>query len=119
LYYDPPNKATPRTAHGQLPAYEKFTQGDGVMLYLLIGLQVLDLLTTVIALRNPKLTEGNGLLKPLFERFGVLPTLIVVKLAFVGLLWWAAPQVPVELLYLLCAGYCWIVFNNVKLIRSH
>jgi len=77
-----------------------------MMLYLLIGLQVLDLLTTVIALRNPKLTEGNGLLKPLFERFGVLPTLIVVKLAFVGLLWWAA-------------GYCWIVFNNVKLIRSH
>jgi len=72
-----------------------------------------------VALRNPGLTEGNGLLKPLFERFGVLPALIVIKLAFVGLLWWAAPQVPVELLYLIAAGYVWVVYSNVKLIRSH
>jgi hypothetical protein len=89
------------------------------MLYALIVLQALDLLTTVVALRNPGLTEGNGLLKPLFERFGVLPALIVIKLAFVGLLWWAAPQVPVELLYLIAAGYVWVVYSNVKLIRSH
>ena len=89
------------------------------ILYLLIALQVLDLLTTVIALRNPKLTEGNGVLKPMFDRFGVLPTLISVKGAFIALLWWAAPLVPVEVLYLLTAGYCWIVFNNVKLIREN
>ena len=89
------------------------------MLAVLIILQVLDLLTTVIALRNPRLTEGNGLLKPLMDRFGVLPTLIGVKVAFIGLLWQAAPQVPVELLYLIAAGYCWIVFNNIKLIRGH
>lgn len=90
-----------------------------MILYTLIALQVLDLITTVIALRNPKLTEGNGVLKPLFDRFGVLPTLISVKGAFIALLWWAAPLVPVELLYLLTAGYCWIVLNNIKLIRSH
>ena len=89
------------------------------ILYILSALQVLDLLTTVIALRNPKLTEGNGVLKPMFDRFGVLPTLVAVKGAFIALLWWAAPLVPVELLYLLTAGYCWIVFNNIKLIRSH
>jgi hypothetical protein len=88
-------------------------------LYLLIALQVLDLVTTVIALRNPKLTESNGVLKPLMDKFGVLPTLIVLKGAFIALLWWAAPLVPVEVLYLLTAGYCWIVINNVKLIRSH
>lgn len=90
-----------------------------MILYTLIALQVLDLITTVIALRNPKLTEGNGILKPLFDRFGVLPTLISVKGAFIALLWWAAPLVPVEVLYLLTAGYCWIVLNNIKLIRSH
>jgi hypothetical protein len=89
------------------------------MLYALIILQALDLLTTVVALRNPRLAEGNGLLKPLFERFGVLPALIVIKLAFVGLLWWAAPQVPVEILYALCAFYVWVVYNNIKLIKGH
>ena len=89
------------------------------MLVALIILQVLDLLTTVVALRNPRLTEGNGLLKPLFERFGVLPALIVIKGLFIMLLGFTAHLVPVELLYLLTAGYCWIVFNNIKLIRSH
>jgi len=87
-------------------------------LYLLITLQVLDLLTTVVALRNPKLTEGNSILKPLMDKFGVLPTLVVIKGAFIGLLFLAALLVPVEVLYLLCGGYCWIVFNNIKLIRN-
>ena len=87
-------------------------------LYLLIALQVLDLLTTVVALRNPKLTEGNGLLKSLMDKFGVLPTLLGAKGAFIGLLLWVAPLVPVVVLYLLCAGYCWVVYNNLKLIRN-
>ena len=89
-----------------------------MILYSLITLQVLDLLTTVVALRNPKLTEGNGLLKPLMDRFGVLPTLLGAKGAFIGLLFWVAPLVPVVVLYLLCAGYCWAVYNNLKLIRN-
>jgi hypothetical protein len=88
-------------------------------LYLLITLQVLDLLTTVVALRNPKLTEGNSILKPLMDKFGVLPTLLVIKGAFIGLLFWAAPLVSVEVLYLLCAGYVWVVWNNLKLIRNN
>ena len=89
-----------------------------MILYLLIALQVLDLLTTVVALRNPKLTEGNGLLKPLMDKFGVLPALLGAKGAFIVLLLWAAPLVPVVVLYLLCAGYCWVVYNNLKLIRN-
>lgn len=88
-------------------------------LYLLIILQALDLLTTVIALRNPKLKEGNGLLKPLMDKFGVLNVLVTVKLGFIGLLYWTAPQVPVEILYLLCAFYVWVVWNNIKLIQKH
>jgi len=87
-------------------------------LYLLITLQVLDLLTTVVALRNPKLTEGNALLKGLFDRHGVFVVLLLIKGAFIGLLFWAEPLVPVAVLYLLCAGYCWVVFNNIKLIRN-
>jgi len=87
-------------------------------LYLLSALQVFDLLTTVVALRNSKLTEGNNLLKPLMDKFGVLPILLVVKSAFIGLLLWAASFVPVVVLYLLCGFYTWVVWNNLKLIRN-
>lgn len=90
-----------------------------MILYLLVLLQVLDLASTVVALHNPKLKEGNGLLKPLMDKFGVLPVLVVVKLVFIGLLFWAAPPIIVEVLYLLCAFYAWVVFNNIKLIRSN
>ena len=89
-----------------------------MILYLLILLQVLDLASTVIVLHNPKLTEGNGILKPMFDVLGVLPTLVVVKLGFIGLLFWAAPQVPVEVLYALIVFYSWVVFNNVKLLTT-
>jgi len=87
-------------------------------IYILIALQALDLLTTVVALRNPKLTEGNGMLKPLMDKFGVLPTLLGAKGAFIVLLLWAAPLVPVVVLYLLCGFYAWVVWNNLKLIRN-
>lgn len=88
-------------------------------LYLLTLLQVLDLVSTVVALQNPKLKEGNGLLKQLMDRFGVLPALIGVKLVFLNLILLAAPLVYVEVLYLLCVFYAWVVFNNIKLIRSN
>jgi ABC-type branched-subunit amino acid transport system permease subunit len=92
------------------------------ILYLLIALQVLDLITTVIALRNPKLTEGNKRLKPLIDRFGVLPALLLIKGTYAALLFWAVPLIPAHLMFLVyavIAGYCWIVWNNVKLIREN
>lgn len=91
------------------------------MLAALIILQVLDLLTTVIALRNPRLTEGSKakVIQWLMAHMGVLPALLVIKGAFIGLIFWAAPQVPVELLYVIAAGYCWVVWNNIKLIREN
>ena len=89
-----------------------------MILYILILLQVLDVASTLIALRNPKLTEGNVLLKPLFDAYGAATVLVVVKLFAICLLFWAEPVVPVEILYILVAFYCWVVFNNVKLIRN-
>jgi len=89
-----------------------------MILYLLILLQVLDIASTIVALRNPKLKEGNGLLKPLMDRFGALPVLVGMKLGFIGLLVWDAPLIMVEVLYLLIAFYVWVVWNNIKLIRN-
>jgi hypothetical protein len=93
-----------------------------IIFYLLLILQVIDLLTTVIALRNPKLTEHNGILKLLIDRFGVLPALLGVKGTYAAALWWAVPLIPAHLMflvYVVMAGYCWIVWNNIKLIREN
>ena len=87
-------------------------------LYVLFALQALDLISTVIALRNPNLVESNVLLKPLFDRFGVLPVLILLKGALIAYLWWVQAGVDPRLLWLMSAGYAYVVFNNFKLIKG-
>lgn len=86
------------------------------LLYLVIVLQLADIVTTYLALTQGRGTEGNGLLARLFARFGVLPTLIAVKGAFVGLLLWAAPLVPVAVLGVVAAFYGWVVVNNLRVL---
>lgn len=90
-----------------------------MIFYLLIALQALDVLTTVIALRNPKLHEANGLLRPLMDKFGTLPTLLLVKGVFITLLALFWREIQVELLYALAVLYAGVVINNIKLIRSN
>ena len=88
-------------------------------LMLLLALQVVDLISTTLALRNPNIVEANDLLKPLFDKFGVLPTLAVVKSALIGFLVWAHADIYPPVIWLLCAGYAYVVANNIKLIRSN
>ena len=87
-------------------------------LYILFVLQVLDLISTVFALKSTNLVESNVLLKPLFDRFGALPVLLIGKGALIGYLWWAQAGVSAELLWVMSAGYAYVVFNNFKLIRG-
>lgn len=93
------------------------------MIYLLIVLQVLDLISTMVALRNPKLAEGNsfGLLQWFMDKIGVLPALVLLKAAFIGWLWYFRdhPDMTDQVYVLLCAGYAWIVVNNIRLIRKY
>ena len=88
-------------------------------LLLLLALQALDLISTVIALRKPSLTESNPLLAPLFKLFGVLPVMLVAKAVLAGYLFYVQAWVPVQVLLLLSAGYAYVVYNNFKLIRSN
>lgn len=92
------------------------------VVYFLIALQVSDLATTLVALRNPKLAESNKLLVRLFNVFGVAPTLLGIKTAFIAWLWWAAPIVEAggygAVLWLLCAFYAWVTWNNLRMIRA-
>ena len=86
-------------------------------LYILFALQTLDLITTVIALRKPSLVESNPLLNPLFKVFGVLPVMLVGKTAVAGYLFYVQAGIPVQLLWLMSAGYAYVVVNNIKLIK--
>jgi hypothetical protein len=87
-------------------------------LYVLIVLQVLDLVSTVIALKSANLVEANGLLSPLFARFGTLPVLVIVKGSLIAFLWWGQAYIDPRALWLVSAGYAYVVFNNFKLIRE-
>ena len=88
-------------------------------LYLLLFLQALDLVSTVIALRKPSLVESNPLLAPLFKLFGVLPVMLVGKAAVAGYLFYVQVGIPAQLLWIMSAGYAYVVYNNFKLIRSN
>ena len=88
-------------------------------LYILLSLQALDLVSTVIALRKPSLVESNPLLAPLFKLFGVLPTMLVAKAVLAAYLFYVQAGIPVQLLWLMSAGYAYVVYNNFKLIRSN
>jgi hypothetical protein len=83
---------------------------------LLLALQVLDIISTVLALRRPGTVEANPLLAPLFARFGALPTLLVVKSAVCALLWQYQADLPLWLLLPLCAGYAYVVVNNFVIV---
>ena len=84
--------------------------------YLLIALQLADMASTYVAITNGKGTEGNAFLAKLFSRFGMLPTLLVTKGVFVGLLLWAQPWMLTEVLVVLLALYVWVLFNNFKVL---
>jgi hypothetical protein len=86
-------------------------------LYIVIVLQVLDILTTYLCLTKGKGYEANKLLAKLFDKVGLLPGLFLVKGAFITLMWVVAPLIPVETLYVISAGYVWVVYNNLKVLN--
>ncbi len=88
------------------------------LIYVLIALQVLDAVTTIIALRKGA-TESNKLLNKIFAKIGVLPGLLITKLAVACFLLYFREifQNPITLVIPLVA-YTWVVFNNFKVIKK-
>jgi hypothetical protein len=88
------------------------------MLYLLIALQLADIATTHYALRTGIGQEANPLLRKLFDKFGHEVVLLVTKGAFIVFLWFAHPYILTEVLYLVAAGYVWVIWNNLSVISK-
>jgi len=86
------------------------------MLYLLIALQLADIATTHYALRTGIGTEGNPLLRRLFDKFGHEPVLLISKAAFVAFVWYFQDRIH-DLAYSALLGiYIWVIANNVQVI---
>lgn len=85
----------------------------------LIALQVIDAVTTAIALNNPKLKEGNKFLAWLMSKIGVIPALVVMKAQAIALIAWGHSYVHNWILLALVLFYVWVIWNNLRLIDDH
>lgn len=90
------------------------------MLILFSFLQLLDLLSTYLAINQGK-TEANPLLAKLFKKMGVLQILIPFKAIVVGgmfYLWNEQVEYIWEILLAMNILYSVVVINNIKQLRN-
>ena len=88
--------------------------GQTLFLVIFVLLQVLDIWTTLVALKRGH-REMNPVLAKAFEYAEPLAVMVVIKLAGVWALWWADMY---WLTGLMCAMYLWVVNNNLDVIQS-
>ena len=91
-------------------------------------LQVVDIITTYKVLSSGIGVEKNKIMAWLFEKFGVLPSLIIFKLIVIALFAGCSiylPQIypPMEIIWAVVLGlmdafYLWVAVNNVKVLKS-
>ena len=88
--------------------------GQTLFLAIFVVLQVLDIWTTLVALKRGH-REMNPVLAKAFEYAEPLVVMVVIKLAGVWALWWVDMY---WLTGLMCAMYLWVVNNNLDVIQS-
>jgi len=88
-----------------------------IPLSIFAALQIGDIYTTWKILSQGG-RELNPIMAKLFARFGALPTLVVVKAAAVGLLYYFIDEpYMTEIMWALCALYAVVVFHNFRQIK--
>lgn len=83
-------------------------------LFIFIALQVLDIWTTLKALKLGG-REVNPVLAKLFEKFDPLATMVTIKLLGVWALWYVDLYV---LTGIMCAVYLWVVDRNLAVVKK-
>lgn len=89
-----------------------------MLFQVLVALQIVDAVSTLLALNKPGLVEGNRLLKAVMDKIGVLPTLVIVKGAFIAWIAYFKDQIPEGIYVVLILGYIWVCWNNLKLLKK-
>jgi hypothetical protein len=93
-----------------------------ISLFVVFGLlQVLDVVSTARALKNPDLAEGNPVARFFIKKLGVVGGLVAIKAILAAFLVWVLNRYPfgttVDLVSLVIANliYLAIVVNNFRL----
>lgn len=94
------------------------------LLVFLAALQLLDVLSTIRALKLPGLAEANPIARALMDRLGIVLGLLVLKVPALfaivyNYLHLTELHWPLYTLALLNAIYVWIVASNVRFILAH
>ena len=87
--------------------------------WVVIVLNVLDAITTYLALTKQGTAEGNPFMKFLMDKFGVVGALLISKVPIIGALVWLVLNevlMPIWIIGPLAVFYVWVVFNNSKFI---
>ena len=86
------------------------------LLYIAIGLQALDFYTTYRGITSGKAHEANPLIIWVIKRLGLVPTLLLTKIAAVAMVISMYASYPLVLLPII-ALYGYVVYNNFKIVK--
>lgn len=97
---------------------------DYIIFSLFLLTQILDVVSTILALKRPNVVEKNPLLRWLMEKIGIVPALILTKVVAVLILAAIYLLLPEYRLYLMIGigitipWYAYVVIGNFKNARG-
>ncbi|AXE31648.1 hypothetical protein DK842_18125 [Chromobacterium phragmitis] len=89
---------------------------ERLLILLVIVQQLLDIASTWYALCTGVGHEANSWLARVMGRIGVLPALLLTKLALLAVCWWLRPPWPAYAI--LAAIYTAVLINNARAIHQ-
>lgn len=85
-------------------------------LYLLIILQLLDILTTYVSVSGGRAQEANPIVAKLINKFGLLPGLLMIKVPLIAFFWVFQAEINSYLVWALVAFYAAVIVNNYRVM---
>ena len=87
------------------------------MFYLIVALQVADVLSTLYAFRNGAV-EANPVMRKLMDTLGTVPGLLLPKVVYGGLVWFYRDALTIEAVAVVAVLYVAVVVNNVRVAKK-
>ena len=81
-------------------------------------MQVLDGVTTYIALKLPGFKEGNPAVRWVMDRIGILPAIVIIKAFYIALMYFGARQMGADMVMLAAVAYVGVVIWNIGKIQK-
>lgn len=84
-----------------------------------VFLNILDIISTYLVIKNGKGREANVLMKAAMDRVGILPALFCLKIPVLIFIYFLLNNPYIFWVLLgLNLFYIWVIYNNTKIYRS-